>query len=69
MTWKTAYLPNNTEGNQVLKLLQKAFDSLVTFTVGTYYGRRSTTGNEAEIVWNGIHHKTERAGARWVQQT
>ena len=53
-TIKTAYLPNNTEGSEVLKLLQKAFASRVTFTVGTCF----ITGNEAKVVWSGIHHKT-----------
>lgn len=40
---------------QVLKLLQKAWDRKLTFTIGTSV----TTGALNTIVWNEIHHKTE----------
>lgn len=40
---------------QVLKLLQKAWDRKLTFTIGTSV----TTGATDTIVWNEIHHKTE----------
>jgi len=34
-TQRTAYLPDNREGNEVLRLLKKAFDARLVFTVGT----------------------------------
>ena len=40
---------------QVLKLLRKAWDRKLTFTIGTSV----TTGAANTIVWNEIHHKTE----------
>ncbi|XP_018536064.1 E3 ubiquitin-protein ligase DTX3L isoform X1 [Lates calcarifer] len=55
---RRAYLPNNTEGNEVLKLLKKAFDRKLIFTVGTY----RTTGIENQVTWNDIHHKTSTSG-------
>ena len=57
-THRTAYLPDNKEGKQVLALLKTAFDARLTFTVGTSV----TTGKEAQIIWSGIHHKTNRQG-------
>ncbi|XP_060054252.1 E3 ubiquitin-protein ligase DTX3L isoform X2 [Erinaceus europaeus] len=55
---RTAYLPDNKEGKEVLKLLQRAFDQKLIFTVG--YSR--TTGQTNVITWNDIHHKTSRGG-------
>ncbi|XP_070550585.1 probable E3 ubiquitin-protein ligase DTX3 [Ptychodera flava] len=53
-TFRTAYLPNNAEGQEVFKLLKIAFDRRLTFTIG-----RSVTSGLTDIVtWNGIHHKT-----------
>ena len=40
---------------QVLKLLRKAWERKLTFTIGTSV----TTGASNTIVWNEIHHKTE----------
>ena len=57
-TRRPAYLPDNAEGNKVLKLLQKAFKQRVTFTIG----RSSTTGRDNAITWNDIHHKTNMDG-------
>lgn len=54
---RDAFLPNNAEGNEVLRLLQIAFDRRLCFTVGT----SNTTGHENVIVWN-IHHKTSQNG-------
>lgn len=54
---RTAYLPNNAEGQEVLKLLEIAFDRRLCFTVGT----SATTGMHNTIVWN-IHHKTSLNG-------
>mmetsp|Transcript_5415 Transcript_5415/g.9029 ORF Transcript_5415/g.9029 Transcript_5415/m.9029 type:complete len:537 (+) Transcript_5415:64-1674(+) len=59
-TSRTAYLPDNKEGNHVLKLLQTAFDRKLTFQVGTSV----TNGTPNTVVWAGIHHKTSTgAGA------
>ncbi|XP_046839279.1 uncharacterized protein LOC124433538 isoform X4 [Xenia sp. Carnegie-2017] len=57
-TTRHAYLPDNEEGNKVLRLLQKAFKQKLTFTIG----RSSTTGAEDVITWNDIHHKTNVNG-------
>ncbi|XP_055055927.2 uncharacterized protein [Misgurnus anguillicaudatus] len=55
---RTAYLPDSTEGRKVLKLLERAFNQRLTFTVG----RSSTTGINNVVTWNDIHHKTSRTG-------
>jgi len=57
-TSRVAYLPNNAEGQQILKLLRLAFDHRLIFTIGTSV----TTGRENTVVWNGIHHKTNLQG-------
>ncbi|XP_042263703.1 probable E3 ubiquitin-protein ligase DTX3 [Thunnus albacares] len=57
-TSRTAYLPACKEGEKVLKLLRKAFDRRLTFTVG----RSATTGLNNVITWNDIHHKTSMGG-------
>ncbi|XP_070541067.1 uncharacterized protein [Ptychodera flava] len=51
---RTAYLPNNPEGREVLRLLKIAFERRLTFTIGTSV----TTGRTDAVVWNDIHHKT-----------
>ncbi|KAL5489634.1 hypothetical protein EMCRGX_G018750 [Ephydatia muelleri] len=53
-THRTAYLPDNQEGREVLKLLQKAWDAKLIFTIGTSH----TSGQHNVVVWNDIHHKT-----------
>lgn len=57
-THRYAYLPDNKEGNHVLKLLQKAFDQRLIFTVGT----STTSGAKNAVTWNDIHHKTNTHG-------
>ncbi|CAH3022633.1 unnamed protein product [Porites evermanni] len=57
-TSRTAYLPDNREGQQVLQLLRRAFDARLVFTVGT----SSTSGLTNQVIWNDIHHKTNRSG-------
>eukprot|EP00118_Oscarella_pearsei_P007857 m.39438 g.39438 ORF g.39438 m.39438 type:complete len:746 (+) comp32742_c0_seq1:448-2685(+) len=57
-TTRTAYLPDNTEGRQVLDLLQKAFSQRLTFTIG----RSVTTGEDGVVTWNDLHHKTSTQG-------
>ncbi|KAL5471243.1 hypothetical protein EMCRGX_G029338 [Ephydatia muelleri] len=53
-TTRSAYLPDNAEGREVLALLQKAWEARMIFTVGTSV----TTGTSDCVVWNNIHHKT-----------
>ena len=53
-TKRTAYLPDTQEGREVLRLLKRAFDAQLVFTVGT----SNTTGLSNQITWNGISHKT-----------
>ncbi|XP_056129796.1 uncharacterized protein LOC130107293 isoform X2 [Lampris incognitus] len=55
---RAAYLPNNTEGKEVLELLRRAFTQKLIFTVGT----SRTTGAENQVTWNDIHHKTSTTG-------
>lgn len=55
---RTAYLPDSSEGRKVLKLLERAFNQRLTFTIG----RSSTTGRNNVVTWNDIHHKTSRTG-------
>ena len=57
-TARTAYLPDNREGREVLQLLRKAFDARLVFTVGTSV----TTGWSNQVTWNDIHHKTNTHG-------
>ena len=54
---RTAYLPNNPEGQRVLGLLRTAWDRRLCFTIGT----SMTTGAQNVLVWN-IHHKTGLQG-------
>ncbi|KAJ7374765.1 hypothetical protein OS493_005113 [Desmophyllum pertusum] len=55
---RTAYLPDNHEGREVLQLLRRAFDARLVFTVGTSV----TTGRQNQVTWNDIHHKTNVSG-------
>nr|XP_043870810.1 E3 ubiquitin-protein ligase DTX3L-like [Solea senegalensis]XP_043870811.1 E3 ubiquitin-protein ligase DTX3L-like [Solea senegalensis] len=55
---RRAYLPDNKEGKEVLKLLNKAFDQKLIFTVGM----SRTTGMDNQVTWNDIHHKTSTGG-------
>ncbi|XP_070540329.1 uncharacterized protein [Ptychodera flava] len=57
-TNRTAYLPNNAEGQEVLRLLKIAFDRRLTFTIGSSV----TTGLRNTVTWNDIHHKTSIYG-------
>ena len=57
-TQRTAYLPDNREGREVLQLLRKAFDARLVFTVGTSV----STGRPNQVTWNDIHHKTNMYG-------
>uniref|UniRef100_A0A8C6AW86 E3 ubiquitin-protein ligase n=1 Tax=Monodon monoceros TaxID=40151 RepID=A0A8C6AW86_MONMO len=55
---RTAYLPDNEEGKEVLHLLRRAFDQKLIFTVGD----SRVSGVSDVITWNDIHHKTSRSG-------
>ncbi|KAK2181561.1 hypothetical protein NP493_393g04015 [Ridgeia piscesae] len=55
---RTAYLPDNTDGHRILRLLRKAFEQRLIFTVG----RSVTTGANNCVTWNDIHHKTSQDG-------
>jgi deltex-like protein len=57
-TRRTAYLPNTTEGTEVLRLLELAFERRLIFTVGDSI----TSGQQNVAVWNNIHHKTSPHG-------
>ncbi|XP_054637812.1 probable E3 ubiquitin-protein ligase DTX3 [Dunckerocampus dactyliophorus] len=57
-TCRMAFLPACDEGEKVLKLLRKAFDRKLIFTVG----QSITTGLNNVITWNDIHHKTSTWG-------
>jgi deltex-like protein len=68
-TYRTAFLPDNSEGRDVLVLLRRCFELRHTFSVG----RSLTTGRDNCIVWNGIHHKTAPRGGTsnfgWPDET
>ncbi|NWU52152.1 DTX3L ligase, partial [Dromas ardeola] len=57
-TLRTAYLPDNREGREILQLLRRAFAQKLIFTVG----QSRTTGVRDVITWNDIHHKTSTVG-------
>ncbi|NWU30629.1 DTX3L ligase, partial [Dyaphorophyia castanea] len=57
-THRTAYLPDNEEGREILQLLRRAFKQKLIFTVG----QSRTTGEQSAITWNDIHHKTAIEG-------
>ncbi|NXI80760.1 DTX3L ligase, partial [Rhipidura dahli] len=57
-THRTAYLPDNKEGREILQLLRRAFEQKLIFTVG----QSCTTGKQSAITWNDIHHKTATDG-------
>ncbi|CAL8339325.1 unnamed protein product [Merluccius merluccius] len=57
-TQRCAYLPDNYEGREVLRLLKRAFDQKLIFTVGT----SRTSGSNNQVTWNDIHHKTNIHG-------
>ena len=57
-TSRTAYLPDSPEGRKVVRLLRKAFDARLIFSVGTSH----TNGAIDTVVWSDIHHKTNTHG-------
>ena len=57
-TIRKAYLPGTAEGRKLLKRLEYAFSSGLTFTVGTSL----TSGIANSVTWASIHHKTRTSG-------
>ncbi|XP_063407600.1 uncharacterized protein LOC134691201 [Mytilus trossulus] len=57
-TQRTAYLPDNTEGQKVHRLLRRAFQQRILFTIGS----SRTTGKQDVVTWNDVHHKTRIDG-------
>ena len=47
---RVAYLPDNAEGRKALRLLERAFNQRLIFTVGT----SSTTGQQYEEISDGV---------------
>ena len=57
-TSRTAYVPDSPQGRKVVRLLKKAFEARLIFTIGTSH----TSGATNVVVWNDIHHKTSVSG-------
>jgi len=57
-TNRSAYLPNNKDGQEVLTLMVECFHRKLTFMVGTSV----SNGQSNVVVWSGIHHKTSPSG-------
>ncbi|KAL5021300.1 hypothetical protein ScPMuIL_000455 [Solemya velum] len=57
-TERTGFLPNCPKGQKVERLLKKAFDRNLVFTIG----QSRTTGKDNCVIWNDIHHKTSIYG-------
>ena len=57
-TSRTAYLPDNREGREVLQFLRRAFDARMVITIGI----SNSTGRSNQVIWNDIHHKTSISG-------
>lgn len=57
---RNAYLPNNSEGQEVLKLLKIACDRRLCFAIG----ESVTTGRKNVLVWV-VHHKTSMSGGMY----
>jgi len=55
---RVAYLPDNLEGQNLLKRLKFAFAHGLTFTIGTSL----TSGETNAVTWSSIHHKTIPVG-------
>jgi len=55
---RTAYLPGNAEGEEICRLLKRAFNAGLVFTIGS----STTSGRDNVVTWNDIHHKTKPHG-------
>lgn len=49
-----AYFPDTQEGRQILKLLRKAFDARLVFTIS-----QSASDGDGQVALNGVELKTE----------
>ena len=63
-TSRVAYLPASPEGQELCRLLKKAFDARLVFTID----RSVTTGADNRVVWNNIHFKTSLNGGALVER-
>ena len=54
----TAYLPLNSDGEEVCSLLRKSFDARLLFAIG----KSSPTKEENKIICNGVELKTSQSG-------
>ncbi|KAK6185729.1 hypothetical protein SNE40_007898 [Patella caerulea] len=59
-TTRTAYLPDNRDGQEVLSLLKTAWERRLIFTVG----KSITTGQNDVVTWGNINHKTRTDGGQ-----
>jgi len=59
---RVAYLPDTTEGLDLLKRLKFAFECGLSFTVGT----SQTTHAPNQVTWSSIHHKTSPTGGQYA---
>jgi len=57
-TSRTAYLPDTPDGRDILSLIKTAWDRKLLFRIGTSV----TTGADNQVIWNGIHLKTNTHG-------
>ena len=56
---RVTYLPDSTEGREVLGLLKRAFDAKLIFTIGTSQSQKRTN----MVIWNScISHKSSMDG-------
>jgi deltex-like protein len=55
---RTAYLPNNEDGRNLLERLKLAWMLGMTFTVG----ESLSSGRSNVVTWASIHHKTSTSG-------
>ena len=60
-TKRQAYLPDNPEGNEVLRMLRVAFDHGLVCAIKS----SGSAKKKDRIVWNCIHHKTNTYGGPW----
>ena len=59
-TSQTAYIPNSPTGRKVVKLLRKAFDARMIFTIGA--SPIAISGATNVVVWSDIPHTTNTRG-------
>jgi len=55
---RTAFIPDNKQGRELLELYKIAFERKHSFRIG----QSLTTGMKHCVVWSDIHHKTSLSG-------